>query len=149
MAAVSAVNPNLTPASRVERRAYPVDASLILRDITDGAESGTASETGVALPVRYLDLAKAVINHNAIGGTVDGSNYWTITIEISDVVGGTYTQVATTGALAAAKNEIELPLSGLLNKYKDADSAFIRVTATETGTTAGNLTYGCYLVPAK
>lgn len=134
--------PNLT-----DRRAYPFDKELELRDYGDGAESTDASETGIELAVRFFDTAKVVVNHAAIGGTVDGSNFWTVTVEISDVVGGTYTEVATTGALAATAAEIELPLSGLLNTYKDADSAFIRVSATETGTTAGNLTYGAYIVP--
>jgi len=135
--------PNLTV-----RRAYPFDDALELRDYGDGAESATAAETGIELAVRYFDLAKVVIDHAAIGGTVDGSNYWVISVQISDVVGGTYTEVVTTGILGAAAAKIELPLSGLLNTYKDADSAFIRVVATETGTTAGNLTYGAYIVPS-
>lgn len=129
------------------RRAYPFDKQLELRDYSDGAESATASETGVELAVRYFDTAKVVIDHTAIGGTVDGSNYWVVSVEISDLVGGTYTEVINTGNLTATASKIELPLSGLLNTYKDADSAFIRVTATETGTTAGNLTYGAYVVP--
>lgn len=130
-----------------DRRAYPFDAELELRDYGDGAESTTVSETAKEVAVRFLDVAKVVINHAAIGGTVDGSNFWTISVEISDLVGGTYTEIATTGALGETADEIELPISGLLAQYKDADAAFIRVTATETGTTAGDLTYGAYLVP--
>lgn len=134
--------PNLTV-----RRAYPYDAELELRDYGDGAETGTAAETGIELAVRFFDTAKVVIDHAAIGGTVDGSNHWTISVGISNVVGGTYVTVATTGILTVAAAKIELPLSGLLNTYKDADSAFIQVVATEAGTTAGNLTYGAYIVP--
>ncbi|MEL7494634.1 MAG: hypothetical protein AAGJ95_11825 [Cyanobacteria bacterium J06554_11] len=130
------------------RRAYYFDVDLELRDYDAAAESTTASETGIAFAGRDIDLAKVVVDHAAIGGTVDGSNYWTVSVEISDVVGGTYTEVATTGALAATAATIELPLSGKLNEYKDTDSAFIRVTATETGTTAGDLTYGAYISPA-
>jgi len=128
------------------RRGYSFDKQLELRDYGDGAESADANETGIELAVRDFDLAKVVIDHAAIGGTVDGSNYWEINVQVSDVVGGTYTTVATTGILAATAAQIELPLSGLLNEYKDADSAFIRVQADETGTTAGDLTYGAYIV---
>ena len=131
-----------------DRRAYPFDKRLELRDYGDGAETGSADETGKELAVRDLDLAKVVVSHAAIGGTVDASNYWAINVQISDVVGGTYTTIATTDKLAAAAAEIELPLSGKLASYLDADSAFIRVQAVETGTTAGNLTYGAYIVPA-
>jgi hypothetical protein len=130
------------------RRGYHFDGDLELRPYTDAAESADANETGIEFAVRDIDLAKVVVNHAAIGGTVDGSNYWEINIQVSDVVGGTYTTVATTGILGTAAKTIELPLSGKLNEYLDADSAFIRVQADETGTTAGNLTYGAYITPA-
>lgn len=126
-------------------RGYVFDKELELRDIADGAETGTASETAIEFPVRKIDLYKCIVYHSAIGGTIDGSNYWTVTVEVSDAVGGTYTQVATTGPLTATAKEIELPLSGLNATWMDADSGWIRVTATETGATAGNLTYGAYL----
>jgi hypothetical protein len=129
------------------RRAYYFDGDLELRPYTDSAETGDANETGIEFAVRNIDVAKVVIDHAAIGGTVDGSNYWEINIQVSDVVGGTYTTVATTGILGATASRIEIPLSGKFNEYKDADSAFIRVQADETGTTAGNLTYGAYITP--
>jgi len=130
-----------------DRRAYHFDALLELRDYDAAALTATGSATGVAFDVRSIDTAKVIIDHAAIGGTVDGSNYWVISVEISDIVGGTYTEIATTGILGIAAARIELPISGELASYKDADSAFIRVTATETGTTAGSLTYGAYLTP--
>lgn len=130
-----------------QRSAYWFDKELELRDYAAAAESATVSETGVELAVRHLDVAKVVIDHAAIGGTVDGSNFWAISVEVSDLVGGSYTEIATTRALGATANQIELPISGLFAEYKDADAAFIRVTATETGTTAGNLTYGAYVTP--
>ena len=100
------------------------------------------------LAVRDFDLAKVIIDHGAITGTLTaGTNFWTVTVEISDVVGGTYTPIVSTGELTAAKSQIELPISGLLVAYKDADAAFIRVTATKGGT-IGNLSYGAYIVPA-
>lgn len=131
-----------------DRRGYQFDALLELRDYDAAAESTTASETGVEFAVRMIDVAKVVVDHAAIGGTVDGSNYWTVTVEVSDVVGGTYTQIATTGALGAAAATVELPISGANATALDTDAAFIRVSATETGSTAGDLTYGAYISPA-
>jgi hypothetical protein len=131
-----------------DRRAYPFDKTLELRDYGAAALSATGSSTGVELAVRKLDVAKVIIDHGAISGTLTaGTNFWTIAVAVSDVVGGTYTTIATTGELTATASEIELPISGLLATYKDADSAFIRVTATKGGT-IGNLTYGAYIVPA-
>ena len=130
-----------------DRRAYHFDDLLKLRPYTDAAETADANETGISFNVRAIDLAKVVVNHAAIGGTVDGSNYWEINVQISDAVGGTYTTVATTGVLGAAAATIELPLSGAFNEYADDDALFIRVQADETGSTAGSLTYGAYITP--
>jgi hypothetical protein len=130
-----------------DRRAYWFDKALELRDYGAAALSATGSETGVEFAVRDFDVAKVVIDHGPVTGTLTaGTNFWVITVAISDVVGGTYTTIATTGELTAAASRIELPISGLLAAYKDADAAFIRVTATKGGT-IGNLTYGAFLTP--
>lgn len=129
------------------RRAYKFDENLKLRDYSAAALTTTASETGVAFDVLSIDTAKVVVHHAAIGGTVDASNYWTISVEVSDLVGGTYTEIATSQPLGADANNVEIPISGALAEQLDSDAAFIRVTATETGTTAGNLTYGAYVSP--
>jgi hypothetical protein len=131
-----------------DRRAYPFDKALELRDYGAAALAATGSSTGVEFAVRKFDVAKVIIDHGAISGTLTpATNFWTVTVEISNVVGGTYTVIASTGELTATKSQIELPISGLLATYKDADAAFIRVTATKGGT-IGNLTYGAYIVPA-
>ena len=131
-----------------DRRAYPFDKRLELRDYGAAALSATGSSTGIEFAVRNFDLAKVIIDHGAISGTLTpGTNFWTITVEVSNVVGGTYTPIISTGELTAVKSHIELPISGLLATYKDADAAFIRVTATKGGT-IGTLTYGAYIVPA-
>lgn len=129
-------------------RQYHFDVLLELRDYDAAALTTTASETGVEFAARDENTFKVVVHHAAIGGTVDGSNYWTVSVEVSDLVGGTYVEVASTDALGADANEIELVISGKNVQRLDADAAFIRVTATETGTTAGNLTYGAYITPA-
>ncbi|MEM9947799.1 MAG: hypothetical protein AAF810_17315 [Cyanobacteria bacterium P01_D01_bin.36] len=130
-----------------DRRAYHFDVELELRDYDATAASATASETGKAFEVRAIDTAKVVVHHAAIGGTVDESNYWSVGIEVSDLVGGTYTEIANSGPLPATAGQVEVPISGQQASVLDSDSAFIRVTATKTGTTAGNLTYGAYITP--
>lgn len=130
-----------------QRRAYHFDALLELRDYDAAAVSTTTSETGKAFEVRTIDVAKVVVHYADIGGTVDGSNYWTVSVEVSNVVGGTYTEIASSGVLPAAGSSIEVVISGITAEALDADAGFIRVTATETGSTAGNLTYGAYITP--
>jgi hypothetical protein len=135
-----------TPGKIATRRAREFDAALELRDYDAAALSATTSGTGKEFNVRTLMGFKAVIDNAAIGGTVDGSNYWTITIEVSDVIGGTYTAIGSI-RLPATAGSYDIPLSGEWAEQLDSDCKFIRVTATETGTTAGNLTYGAYLSP--
>ncbi len=131
-----------------QRRAYYFDSNLELRDYDATALAATGSETGVEFAARATDVFKVVVHHADIGGTVDGSNYWTISVEVSDLVGGAYTEIASTGNLTATNSVIELAISGVDVERLDADAEFIRVTATETGTTAGDLTYGAYITPA-
>lgn len=131
----------------VDRRAYPFDKALELRDYGAAALSATGSSTGIEFAVRDFDVAKVIIDHGPITGTLSADNFWVVTVEISNLVGGTYTPIATTYSLTAVTSQIELPISGLLASYRDADAAFIRVTATKGGT-IGNLTYGAFIVPA-
>lgn len=130
-----------------DRRAYHFDVLLELRDYDAAAVAASTAETGKAFDVRKIDTAKVVVHHAAIGGTVDASNYWQVAVEISDVVGGTYSQLAISEPLTATASQLEIVLSGITATLVDADSAFIRVRAVETGTTAGNLTYGAYITP--
>lgn len=124
-----------------------LDTLLELRDITDGAETSTAAETGVSFPVRKIGGYKAVMNVSAIDYTTTDETY-SFQIQVSDVVGGTYTTIAElgTGVVlgSAGAARYELPLSGNLAAEIDADSAFIRVQATLAGTTP-SITYGCHL----
>ena len=128
---------------RRDRRG-PVDDTLLLRDIADGAEAATASETGVAFNPRAQNTYKAVVSVTSVSGTTDGSNYWTLSVQVSDVVGGTYTEVGSY-QVAGTKEQIEIPLSGSQVENLDADAAFMRITATKTGTTATDITYGAWL----
>lgn len=130
-----------------KRRAYHYDSLISLRDAkNDTAESATASEPAVEFAARSTDKFKVAIEYADIGGTVDASNSWAISVEVSDTAAGTFTEVANSGALPAS-GPAEVTVSGLQIENLDADAAWIRVTATETGTTAGDLNYSAYITP--
>lgn len=126
-----------------------VDTLLYLRDVTAGAETSTAAETGIAFDCRKVDQYKAVFNVTAVDGTT-GDETVTLSIGVSDQVGGTYTTIATTPALAgstwdsAVPFTVELPLNGSVAETLDADSDFIQCKATLAGTSP-SVTYGCFL----
>lgn len=148
MAAVDATNPNATASTIGNRRSDMVDSLLILRDITDGAESTTAAEAGVSVNAEKLCYYKAVVHHNAIGGTVDGSNYWTLTIEASDNNSDWVTIASRQLAAAAARYDIAIEgedVASFMAASGENEAIYMRVVATETGTTAGDLTYGAHL----
>ena len=79
---------------------------------------------------------------------MDASNYWTISIEVSDN-NSDFVAVASQ-QLAAAAGRHYLPLEGdaiakAMAAAGETEALWVRVTATETGTTAGNLDYTAYL----
>lgn len=150
MAAVDATNPNLAPSTIAGREFDMLDTLLLLRDINDGAETGTATETAIAISVEKLPKCTVVVQKNAIGGTVDSSNYWAISVLAADNSSMTNaTTLYDTGALSATAEQIRIPLEGkaaeLLRTSGEDESVYLAVKATETGTTAGNITYGAYL----
>lgn len=123
------------------------DTALALR--TSGtAVTSTTSATGVAFPVRKIGAYKAVIQYNGLDFTT-GDETYVFSIEVSDVVGGTYTAIATMPDIgsATASGRLDIPLNGKIAEELDADSAFIRVTATLGGTTP-SVDYDCYLTQA-
>ena len=124
----------------------PLDTLLELRDITDGAETSTAAETGISFPCRKLGAYKAVFNISAIDYTTEDETY-VLSIGVSDVVGGTYTTIASIPSATVIANltgRLEIPLSGNLAQEFDADSDWIQVKAT-LGGTSPSITYGCHL----
>ena len=133
----------------VNRTQRIIDTLLELRDITDGAETATANETGISFDCRKIGEFKAIINVTAIDGTT-GDETYAFDISVSDLVGGTYTKVATTPALngstwdGSVPFNLEIPLSGPNCEQLDADSDWIRVGCTLAGTTP-SVTYGAFL----
>lgn len=116
------------------------DTATVLR--TAGtAITTTTSETGLEFAVRNIEAYKAVIQYS--GAVATGT--YTFTIQVSDLVGGTYTTIASVVATPAnASDRFDVPLSGKIAEQLDADSAFIRVTAT-LGGTSPSIDYDCFL----
>ena len=114
--------------------------------VEDEAVTTTASCTGinmVGLNVGTADY-RAIIDTSATTGTVDGSNYYTLAVEVSDAVGGTYSQVGiVTAAATAGQFVIGFASEQIEGLITGAD--FFRVTVTKVATTATAITYTAYL----
>ena len=125
----------------------PFDKQLELRDISDGAETSTQTETGIALPVRYAGDFKAVFYVSDVD-TANADETYELEILVADTVSnlaGSGVSVATFPV--TAKGVFELPMSGRQIEALDADAGAITVKANLGGTTP-SITYGCVLVPA-
>jgi len=115
--------------------------------ITEGsAVTTTASTTGVNIVGLNLGDAAyhAVIDASAVAGTFDGSNYYTVALEASDSVGGTYVKVGNVAEIVATgRSEIGFTSVQLNSLVDGAD--FFRVTVTKVGTTATGVTVTAFL----
>jgi hypothetical protein len=131
----------LAEASRRDGKTF--DAETELKALAAVTTTGVA--TGIAFPVRKDKEYKAVIYVTAFDCTTEDETY-AINVQVSDLVGGTYTAVGQTLTVVAT-GEYEIPLSGAACEQIDADSAFIQVAHTLAGTTP-SITYGAYLSPA-
>lgn len=120
------------------------DDLLVLRD-SGTPITATAAETGVEFAARKLDDYKAVIQFSGMDFTTTDETY-VFSVGVSDVVGGTYTTIATVPDVgsATATGTLDIPLNGNMAEFFDADSAFIQVVATLGGTTP-SIDYDCYL----
>lgn len=113
------------------------------------AVTTTASCTGANIVgLIGSDQYVAVLNHGVTTGTVDGSNYYTLQLEASDLVGGTYFPIGNAVKLPATAGQFQIGFTA--EQLADAVTAsggadFFRVTATKVGTTATAVTYTAFL----
>lgn len=108
------------------------------------ALAATGQSTGKLLYPRMLPTCDWVVYWSALVAT----GTYVMTLEVSDVVGGTYTVIATftiPPALAAGKEHI--PINADLATLLDNDSKYIRVKYTIGGATPGAV-IGSYLAKA-
>jgi hypothetical protein len=113
----------------------------------DEAVSVTASCTGVNIDGLSIGSANyvAVLNAGVVTGTVDGSNYYSLALECSDAVGGTYVQVGETIVLPATAAQYQIGFTSEQVNRLTSGADFFRVTATKTGTTATAVTYTAFI----
>ena len=138
--------------STLPRRANTaqVDALTVLRDYTAAAASATTNGTPIEYPFTAEESVKVIINQAAYSSYSAGSVSWTLSLQVSNAVGGTYREVASiapTVAAGAALNGQEVFLSGEQINKVVAGARFLRIVATKLST-AGDLTFGAYLVPS-
>ena len=123
------------------------DKLLELRDGAAAAVTSTASGTGIAVNPRMLPSCSWVISVTAIVAN-DADETYVFTLEVSDVVGGTYTPIASFNwPRGNGAGKVHIGIQPDQAAFQDTDSAFVRVTATLGGTTP-SVTYGSYLTKA-
>lgn len=123
------------------------DDKLELADHYSTAVTSTKTDTGVSVPIRFAGNCKAMLQVYALDHTT-GDETYTLTINVSDAVGGTYTTIATFVVPSTTTGgTYEIPLSGLLASTLDADCAYVQAVMTLAGTTP-SIKYTVYLCPA-
>jgi hypothetical protein len=120
------------------------DSALALRASGQAAITSTTNETGLNVDVRFLQPISWVICVTALDAASADETY-VFALQVSDVVGGTYTTVAThTWPRARSSGKVVIPVSAHAAVFQDADCDWIRVSATLGGTTP-SITYFSYL----
>jgi hypothetical protein len=104
------------------------------------AITATTSGTGIAIAPRFLATSDWVIYASGVLGT----GTYTFTLEVSDLVGGAYTAIATyVWPAGRASGRVHIPITGDQAAFADTDCAFIRVTATLGATSS--IIFGSFL----
>lgn len=113
--------------------------------LAPGAALGTTgSSTGVLLYPRTLPVCDWVVYASGVVAT----GTYVLTLQVSDVVGGSYTTIATiTWPPALAAGRLHVPINGQMSAFFDTDSKYVRVTYTIGGTTPG-IVLGSFLAKA-
>ena len=119
-------------------------SGLIAEDEVVGA---TATCTPVSIEGLNLGSASyvAIINTSVVTGTVDGSNYYTLQLKVSDLTGGTYYEVGEAIVLPATAQQVQIGFTSEQIEGLVTDANFFEVVATKTGTTATAVTYTAFL----
>ena len=115
--------------------------------VEDEVVSVTASCTGANIVGLNLGTAAyvAVINNSVVTGTVDGSNYYSLQLEVSDAVGGTYVSIGEAIVLPATAGQSQIGITAEQIERLTTSADYFRVTATKVGTTATAVTYTAFV----
>jgi len=111
------------------------------------AVTTTASSTGANIVGLNIGDSEhvAVITNGAVTGTVDGSNYYSTQLEVSDAVGGTYYAVGNPVKFGAVAKVSQVGFTSQQIRDMVAGAAFFRLTTTKTGTTATAVTVSAFI----
>jgi hypothetical protein len=98
------------------------------------ALAATGSSTGVLLYPRMFPTADWVIYASGVVAT----GTYVLALQVSDVVGGTYTTIAqVTWPPTMAAGRLHVPINGQMSGFFDTDSKYVKVAWTIGGTTPG------------
>ena len=110
------------------------------------AVTTTASTTGVNIDglaiggVSYV----AVINAGTLVGTFDGANNYTVAVQVSDAIGGTYVTVGNVATISeAGQHQVGFTSEQIESLVSGAD--FFRLTVAKVGTTATGVTVTSFI----
>ena len=113
------------------------------------AEAVTTTATCTGANIKGLNIGSAsyvaVINTGAVTGTVDGSNYYTVQLKASDLVGDTYYPVGNSFVLPATATQTQIGFTSEQLESIITSGAFFAVTVTKTGTTAVAVSYTAFV----
>lgn len=109
----------------------------------DVAVTTTATATGVNINGLSVGDASYVcrVDTGAVTGTVDASNYYTITLKASDTLGGTYVQVGNTVTLPATAASFHIGFTAKQLNGLVSGADYFTITCTKVGTTATATSY--------
>lgn len=125
------------------------DKALELRNVSDGAETSSANETGKALDVLHIGDFEVVAYITAIDAASSNETYAIIVRTDSlAAFSDTPVTVATVSIprTTAVPAEVRIPLNSALIAFMDPNAAAIQVGCT-LGGTSPSLTYGAYVAP--
>ena len=106
--------------------------------------AANGSGTGVLLYPRHNPTCDWVIYASGVVAT----GTYTLNLQVSDLVGGTYTTIASfTWPPALAAGRVHIPINGQMAAFLDNDSRYIRLNYAIGGTTPGAVV-GSFLAKA-
>lgn len=107
--------------------------------------TANGSSTGVLLYPRTFPTADWVVYASGVVGT----GTYTFNLQVSDVVGGTYTTIATmTWPPTTAAGKFSQAIKGFAAQFFDNDSKYVRINYVIGGTTPGAVV-GSYITKAS
>lgn len=124
-----------------QQRTYD-DVVALCDSTTFGANAN--STTGINFNIRKHQGLAAILNITACKSSATTETY-VCTIEVSDVVGGSYTAIASQAIVRGTLGPVVIPLSGELAQVVDADCDWVRLTMTNSSGDSPSITLEAFL----